>query len=233
MIEFRYLQPKHAAAAAEIHIEGQPGTILTLLGRSFLQEFYRAVCMSQWAEGIGGFDGDQLVAQTAIAVSSDKFFSEFKKRHLWRVVAPVSLSVLRHPQIVSHVVKGWSYADQAHSPEGEADVLFLGVRRDYMRHGVAPELSRYMFGWGHSIGLETATFMVEKRNRPMRWLVGQLKGLYIDREFEAYGRPMLFYKVPIAANQANALLPEGQPCTPAHVYANNSQGEPLEASHLV
>ncbi len=233
MIEYRYLQPEDAGTAAEIHIEGQQGTILTLLGRSFLQEFYRAVCVSQWAEGIGVFDGRQLVAQTAIAVSSDKFFNEFKKRHLWRVVAPVALSVLRHPQIISHVVKGWSYADQARSPEREADVLFLGVKHDYMRHGVAPELVRHMFGWGGSIRLNTATFMVEKRNRPMRWMIGQLNGLYIDREFEAYGRHMLFYKVPIAPNLDTALMPLGQPRTPAYIYSDNSHGEPLETGHLV
>jgi hypothetical protein len=224
MIEFKYLQPEHARVAADIHIEGQPGTILTLLGHSFLEEFYRAICVSQWAEGIGAFDGDQLIAQAAMAVSSAKFFGEFKKRHLWRVTLPVSWSVLRHPQIIAHIIKGWSYADQASSPEREADVLFLGVKRDYMRHGVAPELVRYMFGWGGSINLATATFMIEKRNRPMRWMIGQLNGLYVDREFEAYGRQMLFYKVPIAPNLANAKLPLDQPYTPAYVYSQNGTG---------
>jgi ribosomal protein S18 acetylase RimI-like enzyme len=221
MIEFRYLQPEYARAAADIHIEGQQGTILTQLGYSFLEEFYRAVCVSQWAEGIGAFDDDRLIAHAAIAVSSAKFFGEFKIRHLWRVALPVSWSVLRHPQIMAHIVKGWSYADQAGSPEREADVLFLGVKRDYRRNGVAPELVRYMFGWGGSINLKTATFMVEKRNRPMRWMIGQLNGLYIDREFEAYGRQMLFYKVPIAPNLADARFPLGQPYTPAYIYSQN------------
>ena len=43
MIEYRYLQPEDAEAAADIHIEGQPGTVLTQLGRPFLTEMYRAV----------------------------------------------------------------------------------------------------------------------------------------------------------------------------------------------
>jgi ribosomal protein S18 acetylase RimI-like enzyme len=223
MIEFRYLRPQDAAAAAEIHTEGQPGTILTMLGQPFLVELYRAVCHSQWGEGIGAFDGEQLVAQTAMAVSSDKFFAEFKRRYLWRVAGPVAWAVLRQPSIISSVVKGWSYADQTHSPEREGDVIFLGVKKEYVRHGLAPDLVRHMFGWAGLIGLTSANLMIEKRNRPMRWMIGQLNGLYVAHEFEAYGRQMLFYKVPIAANLADALIPHGQPTTPAYLYSKNGR----------
>lgn len=224
MIEFRYLQPEDAEAAAEIHIEGQPGTILTLLGRRFLIELYRAVSCSQWGEGIGAFDGERLVAQTAMAVSSAKFFGEFKRRYLWRVGLPVALAILQKPRIISYAVNGWSYADQTRSPEREGDVIFLGVKREYLRAGLGPELVRHMFGWADLIGLQSANFMVEKRNRPMRWMIGQLQGLYVAHEFEAYGRQMLFYKVPIAANLADARLPLGRPYTPAYVYSKNGRG---------
>ncbi|MBN1993030.1 MAG: hypothetical protein JW953_10030 [Anaerolineae bacterium] len=223
-MEYRYLQPNDADAAAAIHIEGQPGTVLTLLGHRFLVELYRAVCASKWGEGIGVFDNGQLVAQTAMAVSSTKFFSEFKKRYLWRVTLPVALSVLNKPKIISDVVKGWSYADQTRSPEQEGDVIFLGVKQEYMRLGVGPELVRHMFGWADLIGLRSANFMVEKRNRTMRWMVGQLNGIYVAHEFEAYGRQMLFYKVPIAANVADAKVPLGQPYTPAYAYSKNGAG---------
>ena len=224
MVKFRYLRPEDAAAAAEIHIEGQPGTILTLLGQRFLVELYRAICYSEWGEGIGAFDDDRLVAQTAMAVSSNKFFTEFKRRYLWRVAGPVAWSVMQNPKIISSVVNGWSYADQTRSPEREGDVIFLGVKREYLRHGLAPELVRHMFGWADTIGLKSANLMVEKRNRPIRWMIGQLNGLYVAHEFEAYGRQMLFYKVPIADNVANAQLPLGQPTTPAHNYSRNGTG---------
>lgn len=218
MFEFRYLQPENAAAAAEIHIEGQPGTVLTLLGRRFLVELYRAVSCSQWGEGIGVFHEGRLVAQTAMAVSSRKFFAEFKRRYLWRAALPVAVSVAKHPQIVANIVKGWNYAEETHSPEREGDVIFLGVKREYLRHGLGPEIVRHMFGWADLIGLKSANFMIEKGNRPMRWMISQLKDLHIAYEFEAYGRPMLFYKIPIASNIADAKLPLGQPYTPAHVY---------------
>lgn len=222
MIEYRYLQPADAEQAAEIHIEGQPGTVLTRLGRPFLVELYRAVCCSQWGEGIGAFDQGRLVAQTAMAVSSAKFFSEFKRKYLWRVAWPVSTAILRSPTILSDVVKGWGYADQTRSPEREGDVIFLGVTREYVRHGIAPEIVRHMFGWAESIGLTSANFMVEQKNRPMRWMISQLNDLHVAHTFEAYGRTMLFYKIPIAANVADAKLPYGRPHTPAYRYTNGT-----------
>ncbi len=225
MLEYRYLQPEDARVAAEIHVEGQPGTVLTLLGRPFLEELYRAVCSSEWGEGIGVFDNGQLVAQTVMAVSSEKFFSEFKWRHLWRVSIPVASAVVRNPKIVSYVVKGWSYAEQTRSPEREGDVIFLGVKRAYLRKGLGPEIVRHMFGWADLIGLKSANFMVEKRNRPMRWMIGQLNDLYIAHEFEAYGRSMLFYKIPIVSNVAEARLPLGRPYTQAHMYSKNGRGK--------
>lgn len=223
MIEYRYLQPEDAADAAEIHVEGQPGTVLTLLGPHFLRQMYRAVVSSQWGEGIGAFDGQRLVAQTAMAVSSSKFFSEFKRKHLWRVALPVALKVIQHPKIISYVIEGWHYDDQARSPEQEGDVLFLGVKREYLRLGLGPELVRHMFGWADHVGLRSANFMIEKRNRPIRWMIGQLNDLYVAHEFQAYGRSMLFYKVPIAANLEGARLPLGRPCVPAYRYASNGR----------
>lgn len=233
MIEFRYLQPKDAEAAADIHIEGQPGTVLTLLGRSFLVELYRTICLSQWGEDIGAFDDDKLVGHVAIAVSSAKFFSEFKWRYLWRVTVPVTLSVLRHPQIITHLIKGWSYAAEAQSPERESDALFIGVRREYMRHGLGPDLIRYAFAWGASIGLDSTTFMIEKRNRAMHWMIAQMKELQAIREFEAFGRKMILYRVPIAPNLIGTKLPHGQPYTPAHSYLSQEIGEQIGSSNLI
>jgi hypothetical protein len=233
MIEFRYLQPQDAEAAADIHIEGQPGTVLTLMGRSFLVELYRAVCLSQWGEGVGAFDDGKLIGHVALAVSSSKFFSEFKWRYLWRVIIPVTFSLLRHPKVIVHIIKGWGYADQAHSPEREGDALFLGIKREYMRHSLAPELIRFSFALMDSIGVETTTFMIEKRNRAMHWMISQMNGLYVIREFEAFGRKMILYRVPIAPNLNGTKLPEGQPCTPAHNYLSQEIGGQIGSGNLI
>ena len=223
MIEYCYMRPEDAPVAAGIHIAGQQGTTLTLLGRSFLEEFYRAVCCSEWAEGVGAYDDGELVGFVAVAVSSDKFFSEFKLKHLWRVAIPAGWAVLTQPKIIKYVVQGWNYSDQTQSPERECDGLFIGVKREYVRLGLAPTMVKTMFAWANSIGIKTVTFMIEKRNRPMRWMVGFMNDLYVAREFEAYGRTMLFYKAPIAANLEGAEMPKGTPCTPAHIYSGKEE----------
>lgn len=227
MIEYRYLQPEDAPAAADIHIEGQPGTVLTLLGRDFLIELYRAVSLSEWGEGIGAFDNGQLVAQTAMAVSSERFFSEFKRNYLWRATFPVMWAILRNPKIVLYTVQGWNYAEQTHSPEREGDVIFLGVTHSHMRAGIAPDLVRYMFGWANIIGLTSANFMIEERNRPIRWMISRLNQLYIAHEFTAYGRKMLFYKIPIADNIDDAKIPLGKPYVHAYNYHQQPEPPPL------
>ena len=102
--------------------------------------------------------------------------------------------------------------------------MFLGVKKEYLRHGLGPEIVRYMFGWANLVGLTSANLMIEKRNRPMRWMIGQLNGLHVTHEFEVYGRPMLFYKVPIAENLQGAKLPLGQPYRSAHIYSHNGRG---------
>lgn len=223
MIEFRYLPLEYVTAAADIHIEGQPGTVLTRLGRSFLVELYRAMCVSKWADAIGVFDGDRLVGLGAIASSSEKFFAEFKRRYLWRVAVPSALAVLKDPAILKNVVEGWRYTDYAQNPERECDVIFLGINRQYVRLGLGPELVRHMFGWANLLGVNTATFMVDKRNRPMRWMVSQLNGLQIAREFEAYGRKMVLYRVPIESNVPGSKLPLGQPVVHAVTFSKNGR----------
>ncbi|RME73562.1 MAG: hypothetical protein D6784_11755 [Chloroflexi bacterium] len=226
-LEYRYLPPEFVPDAVDIHIEGQPGTMLTLLGRPFLLELYRATLYSRWAEGFGVFHNGQLVAQAAMAASSAHFFGEFKRRRLWRVSLPVAAAIFKAPRLLKYIGQSWRYADLTRSPDGECDVIFLGVKREYMRHGIAPELVNYMFGWAHLHGMKSANFMVDKRNRAVRWLVShKLKGFYLAHEFEAYGRTMLFYKVPIADNLDTAKMPAGEPVVPAYTYTEDENGNP-------
>jgi ribosomal protein S18 acetylase RimI-like enzyme len=140
---------------------------------------------------------------------------------------------VRHPKIILHIIKGWGYAVQGGNLEREGDALFLGIKREYMRHGLAPELIRYSFAFMGSIGVETTTFMIEKRNRAMHWMISQMKGLQVIREFEAFGRKMILYRVPIAPNLTGTKLPLGEPYTPAHNYLTKEIGTQIGSSNLI
>jgi ribosomal protein S18 acetylase RimI-like enzyme len=226
MLEYRYLTPENIEDAVDIHIAGQPGTVLTLLGRHFLIELYKATLYSRWGESFGVFDDGKLVAQAAMALSSERFFSEVKWKYMWRAAPAVALSIIKTPKLLSYLRQSWRYADLTRSPDGECDVIFLGVKKEYMRHGIGPDLVHHLFGWANLHGAKTANFMVDKRNRAVRWLVShQLNGFYLAHEFEAYGRTMMFYKVPIAENLEKAQMPQGQPVVPTHTYSEKENGE--------
>jgi ribosomal protein S18 acetylase RimI-like enzyme len=226
MFEYRYLLPEYLDNAVDIHIQGQPGTTLTLLGRHFLTQLYRAALYSKWAEVFGVFHQGELVAQALMAVSSAHFFSEVKWRYLWRAALPVGMSLVKNPQLFSYIGQSWRYADLTRSPAGECDTIFLGVKKECMRHGIGPELVLHLFSWASLHNMKTANFMVDKRNRAVRWLVShQLNNFYLAHEFEAYGRTMLFYKVPVADNLDRAKALAGQPVVQAFVYSENEHGE--------
>ena len=66
-MKFTTLAPTHAAAAARLHIAGQPGTFLTKLGPEVLTVFYRALPQSP----VGfGFVGEAPVAAPAELVEA-------------------------------------------------------------------------------------------------------------------------------------------------------------------
>jgi hypothetical protein len=51
------MEPHRAGQVAEIHIQGQPGTFLTNLGKRFLTTLYRQICHSEWGFGVVAVDG--------------------------------------------------------------------------------------------------------------------------------------------------------------------------------
>jgi hypothetical protein len=67
----------------------------------------------------------------------------------------------------------------------------------------------------------------------MHWMISQMKGLQVIREFEAFGRKMILYRVPIAPNLAGTKLPQGQPYTPPHNYLSQEIGPQIGSGNLI
>jgi ribosomal protein S18 acetylase RimI-like enzyme len=179
------------------------------LGHRFLTEFYRHQCSSRYGICIGAFEDKNLIGQVSAGLPNTKLFNEFKRAYWWRVGPPVALHILRHPGLVRYLWQSWRYTEVVNIDENDADVLFLGVKKEYRKLGVAPELIKCMLGWLGSEGVAYCSMMVEKRNRALRWVIGDLHELQIVTEFKAYGRKMLLYRVPVRDNQAGVRIPDG------------------------
>jgi hypothetical protein len=189
-MELTSLTPEHARQAAEIHAEGQSGTFLTRLGLGFLTTLYAAMPESPWTFGRVVMDGETVAAVGVVAVDTDQFFRDVKRRHWARLGWAVARQVLRDPSLISYIIQSVRYPSKLAPAPDEAEVMFLGTRRllDVLNEA-------------HRRGCSSATAIIDRRNRPIRWMIATLPGVHIDRELEMYGRTMLVYRVPLPLDE--------------------------------
>jgi hypothetical protein len=161
VIKYRFLEPQHANQAAEIHIEGQPGTLLTRLGGPFLTTLYREICYSEWGFGVVAMDGEVVAGVGILTTSTSRLFRDLKRRRAPRLLLQIIPRVLTHPRILVDVYQSWRYPakmgvgrkhsmsdngataqqggdDASRLPKkNDAEFLFLGVRRTYRGQKIA------------------------------------------------------------------------------------------------
>jgi ribosomal protein S18 acetylase RimI-like enzyme len=201
-MELTPLTPEHARQAAEIHAEGQPGTFLTRLGLDFLTTLYAAMPESPWTFGRVVMDGETVAGVGVVAVDTDQFFRDVKRRHWPRLGWSVARQVLRDPSLISYIIQSVRYPSKLAPAPDEAEVLFLGTRRAYSRQGIGPKLLLGVLDEAYRRGCASATAIIDRRNRPIRWMIASLPGIHIDRELEMYGRTMLVYRVSLPLDEA-------------------------------
>jgi len=196
---------EHARQVAEIHVEGQAGTFLTRLGLDFLTALYAAMADSPWAFGSVLMDGETVAAAGIVALNTDQLFRDVKYRHWPRLLWPLMRRVIRHPSLVGEIVQNLRYPAKLSAPPGEAEILFMGLRRAYMRRGIGPRLLLHLLDQAHKRGCASATAIVDRRNRAIRWMVATLPGVYVDREIELNGKTMLVYRAQLPLESEPAL----------------------------
>lgn len=193
-MELAPFRPAHARAAAEIHAEGQPGTFLTRLGLDFLTTLYAAMAESPWAFGSVVLDGEAIAGVGVVALDTRQLFREVKRRRWHRLSWCVLRRVMRDPSLLGDILGALRYPTKVDAPPGEAEILFLGLRRAYMRQGIAPPLIVHLLNETHRRGCPSATATIDRRNRAIRWTIANLPGVYVDHEIELHGKTMLVYR---------------------------------------
>jgi GNAT superfamily N-acetyltransferase len=202
-MELASFTQEHARQVAAIHIEGQPETLLTRLGPDFLEALYRAMADSSWCFGSVLVDGDTVAGVGIAALDTGQFFRDVKRHHWQRLIWPAVKQSIRHPSLIGKVVQSLWYPTKLAAPPGEAEILFMGLRRAYMRQGIGPRLLQHLLDEAHERGCLSASAIIDRRNRAIRWMVATLPGVYVDCELELYGKTMLVYKVPLPLRDDN------------------------------
>ena len=194
---------EHARQVAEIHAEGQAGTFLSRLGLDFLEALYEAMALSHRCIGTVLLDNQTVAGVGVVALGTDQLFGDIKRRHWHRLALPLIRQVIRQPSLVGAILETMRYPVKLAAPPGEADILFLGLRRAYMRQGEGPRLLLHLLDEAHRRGCPSATAIVDRRNRAIRWMVATLPGVYVDHEIELNGRTMLVYRAQLPLNGRN------------------------------
>ena len=186
---------KYAQQAAEIHIEGQPRTFLTRLGPEVLACLYEAMAESPLVIGKVIVDGDRVAVIAIASQDTNRMFSDIKWHHWHRLAWPMIKQFLRSPSILIDIWQNIRYPVKLGAPDNEAEILFLGMRREYMRHGIAPRLGIEILNeWHERGGCLTASAVIDKRNRAMRWTVATIPGARLENEVTINGRTMAVYR---------------------------------------
>jgi GNAT superfamily N-acetyltransferase len=186
--------PHHARQVAEIHAEGQAGTFLTQLGLDFLAALYTAMATSPWCFGFALVESTTVAGIGVAALDTDRLFRDVKRRHWHRLLWPVLRQVARQPSLVGGIIQSIRYPIKLAAPPDQAEILFLGLRRSYMRQGLAPRLVDRLLDEAYRRGCTSATAIIDRRNRPIRWTIATLPGIYVDREISMNGKTMLVYR---------------------------------------
>ncbi len=188
------LKVEHAPIAAEIHIEGQPGTFLTSLGQEFLTVLYAQMCASPWGFGCVALSDGQVVGLVAAAVNTSALFKEIIWRRWYRLVWPLTKQLWRHPSLLTNTLQTLSYPGQE---AAGAELLFIGVRARLRGQGLGRRLVEALGAECRARSISNLEVTVDVANQGANRFYRR-HGFQYQRTFELYGRQMNSYKLELA-----------------------------------
>jgi ribosomal protein S18 acetylase RimI-like enzyme len=208
------LRPEHAAAAAELHRQGQPGTFLTRLGAPFLTALYAQMAQSPVCVGVVALkDAGQPIGVAVGSTDTHAVFKEMILRRGLHLVWPVTGAVLRDPGLIRGVLQTLLYPEQAGGGEAGDDVgelLYIGIAPQLRGQGVGQALYAALVEGMRARGIRRLGLVVEASNAGARRFY-ERNGYGAQRELTMYGRPILWYEVFLAEGDAPPSTPQPEP----------------------
>ncbi len=195
MIEIRELRPEEASIAADLHIEGQPGTVLTALGKAFLQALYLEINDSPYGLAFVATSEDKVVGIIAGATDTGALFKDIILRRGWHLVGPVARRLLSKPALLWRVIQTFAYPSKLSERPGNAEFLFIGVSGEMRRQGIASRMLGRLIAACKERGCQGLLSTVDVTN-PRANPFHVKSGFSIIDTFDLYGRKMNLYYLP-------------------------------------
>ena len=145
-MEFKLMQPQHADQVAEIHIEGQPGTLLTKLGHGFMSALYAGISQSPYGFGVVAVEGDQVASVSVVSTGTSRLFADLRSRQAVRLILPILPQLLKHPSLVRDIWNLWRYPSKASATNNQATSRRQKVEAEFLFFGTHPAYRRQHIG---------------------------------------------------------------------------------------
>lgn len=191
------LEPAHAAAAARLHILGQPGTFLTSLGPDVLAVLYRTLPVWQGGFGfvaLGASEPPPVLGFVSATTSVGGLFIEMGTRRLGQLLPPLLATYARHPRLVLRSLQTTLYPLLSHGEGGaDAELLSIMVEPAERSRGVGALLMQALLHECINREFTTLAVTVDAANPGARRFYARY-GFELEKEFRLYGRGMCSYR---------------------------------------
>ncbi len=148
-IRIEPLTPQHAADAARLHIEGQPGTFLTRLGPDVLTVVYQALPNTDGGFGFVAVVEERIVGFVSATTSVGKLFAQTSLGKAGVLLPALTKQMLKQPSLLPLSVKTVFYPFLARHGDADGDsvgysltaeLLSIMVADAYRSHGIGTRL---------------------------------------------------------------------------------------------
>lgn len=155
--QYAAMKPEHADQVADLHIEGQPNTLLTRMGKGFLKTMYAEIVSSDWGFGVVALDGNVVIGVGVLSRGTKRLLNDLVRRRWWKLLPPALSTLVRNPGLSLELYRTWRYPKKvekgigkggkeggeegatekprAHKDAGE--FLYLGVRKSHRGQKIA------------------------------------------------------------------------------------------------
>ncbi len=199
------LLPAHAAAAARLHILGQPGTFLTSLGPDVLTVLYRTLPASAHAFGFAVVDPTRpatLIGFVSATTSVGALFAELGTRRLGAFLPPLARRFVRHPALIGRTAQTALYPLMHRAP-GEsspaAELLSIMVEPAARSRGIGALLVAALKDECRRREIAVLEVTVDAANDGAQRFYAQHGFGYADT-FILYGRSMRLYRAELTTS---------------------------------
>ncbi len=198
------LDPTHAAAAASLHIAGQPNTFLTSLGPAVLTTLYQALPRSAAGFGfvaLSDAPDRAVIGFVSATTSTGRLFLELGTRHLPAFLPPLLRRFAQQPRLLLHCVQTLFYpwlhrsASQDSSTAAQpAELLSIMVEPAWRSQGVGAQLVDQLVAACRTRQLPAIEVTVAADNGGARRFYAR-HGFVQHTTFQLYGRAVESYRL--------------------------------------